>query len=117
MAEQQRRAALKSEYRDTPRSAGVYRIVSAPGGRGVLGTSTNLRSIENRVAFAKSTKSLGALDARLKPAIEADGFDSLAFEVLEEFVPAATATPAAVRDELATLEKLWREKLGPAALL
>ena len=111
------RRALKAEYRESKQNAGVYRVSSSVSGRGIVSSTANLRSIENRVQFAKSTKSLGALDGRLKPVIERDGFDALTFEVLESVEPAAEQSAAALGQDMKTLEQLWREKLGPDALL
>ena len=117
MTEAGDRRAMKAEYREAKQDGGVYRISSSVSGKGIVSSTANLRSIENRVQFAKSTKSLGALDGRLKPVIERDGFDALAFEVLERVAPAAEQSAAAVSQDLKTLEQLWREKLGPDALL
>ncbi len=53
---------------------------------------------------------------RLKQAIAPADIDALTFEVLETLTAGPTATPGQVADDLATLEALWREKLGPDAL-
>jgi hypothetical protein len=112
MAETTNRRELKAEYRQTDQGAGVYRIVNTRSGMSLVGTSTNLRSIKNRLEFARSTKSPGALDGRLKRALEEDGFEAFEFEVLATLEPDPTRTAAATREELAGLEKLWRAELG-----
>lgn len=115
MTESSRRE-LKAEYREQRPEAGVYRIVNARTGRGLLGSTANLRSARNRLDFARSTRSASALDMRLKQAIEDADIEALEFEVLETLTAEPTATTRQINDDLATLEALWREKLGPDAL-
>ena len=116
MGQESNRRALKAEYREAKQDAGVYRIFSRASDRGIVGTSTNLRSIGNRVEFARSTRSLGALDARLKPLIEADGFEALEFEVLETLDAGPDTSAASASADLKTLETLWKEKLAGSLL-
>jgi hypothetical protein len=44
------------------------------------------------------------------------GINSFAIEILEVLEPRAEATPAGLAEDLAVLEALWREKLGPVLL-
>jgi hypothetical protein len=44
------------------------------------------------------------------------GIDGLSLEVLEIVDVTPEMTERQVHDDLATLESLWREKLGPSAL-
>lgn len=110
------RREMKAEYKEQRSDAGVYRILNPSTGRGLLGSTPNLRSARNRLEFARSTRSAGALDMRLKQAISESDIAALEFEVLETLTPAPSATARQVADDLATLEQLWREKLGADAL-
>jgi hypothetical protein len=111
-----RRKALKREHREGVPEAGVYQIVNAQTGRTLIASTANIGSIENRFAFAQATNSPGALDGRLTADIKEHGIEAFSFEVLERFEPAAEAARGAFASDLAALEALWREKLGPANL-
>jgi hypothetical protein len=68
------------------------------------------------VAFAKSTNSPGALDQRLREDIRRFGIDAFSLEILEVLDTKPEMTPAEIRDDLAVLEELWRERQGHALL-
>lgn len=111
-----RRKEFKQQYRENPPEAGVYRIVNAATGKALLGSSENLSAAGNRLAFAKSTRSLSALDPRLRRELGEQGVDALSFEVLDVLDRDARSTGKDIAQELATLQALWREKLGPDSL-
>ena len=56
------------------------------------------------------------LDHQLRDVVDAFGIGVLTLEVLEVLEVTPAMTPAEVRSDLATLEALWREKLGPDRL-
>ncbi len=58
----------------------------------------------------------GALDHRFAPTIAEVGLGALSFEIVEVLDPNPSMTPTQIRADLATLEGLWREKLGPGLL-
>ena len=116
MSEQARRKDLVAQYKQTQPEAGVYRIVNSRNNKTLLGSTPNLASIRNRLEFAKSTNSPGSLDHRLRKDIREFGVDAFSLEVLEVLETKPKMTPAEIRDDLATLEALWREKLNPALL-
>ena len=116
MSDRERRRELRDQYRETRPEVGVYRIVNRHDGRALLGSAANLASVRNRLEFARSTNSPGALDHRLVEDARRLGVDAFSFEVLEVLDVAPEATPAQVRADLAVLEELWREKLDPARL-
>jgi hypothetical protein len=116
MTDATRRKQLTTDYKRTTTMAGVYRIRNTVNGRALFGASTNLPSVGNRLAFARSTRSPGALDSRLKADIEQYGVDTFTFEILEVLEPAPESTAAGVRRDLAALEDVWRERLDPALL-
>ncbi len=116
MSEQDRRKALVAQYQQTQPEAGVYRIVNSHNHKSLLGSTTNLASIRNKLAFARSTNLPGALDLRLSKDIRQFGIDAFSLEVLEVLDVTPEMTPAQIREDLDTLEALWREKLDPSLL-
>ena len=116
MTDPARRKQLVAEAAVHPPAAGVYRIVNVRTGKGVLGSAVNLPSAANRLAFAQSTGSPAALDARLVPDAYGHGLEHLTFEVLDELPVTAEMGSAEVRADLATLEQLWRDRLDPSTL-
>lgn len=115
-ADANRRKDLKQQYRENLPQAGVFRIVNSATGKALLGSAANLKGAANRLAFAKSTGSLSALHPSLRRDLGEQGVAGLTFEILDTLEPEPGATPADVASELATLEALWREKLGADAL-
>lgn len=116
MTDKARRKELTEQYRQTIPEAGVYVIRNAGSGKALLGSTVNLASLRNRVDFAQTTNLPGALDGRMAPDIAKFGLDALSVEVLETLEVTPEKTDRQVRDDLATLESLWREKLGPSTL-
>jgi hypothetical protein len=116
MNDHARRRELRATYKQNPPEAGVYRIVNRVNGKSLVGSSANLVSVRGKMAFARSTDMPGALDHRLRDDIRQFGLDAFSLEILEvlEVEPAMTA--AEIRQDLATLEALWREKYDPALL-
>jgi len=116
MVEQARRKELKATYREASPDTGVYRIVNTGNGRSLVGHSTNLASISNRLQFAKATATSSALDQRLADDVRQFGFDAFDFEVLDRLEATPGMTRPEILQELLTMEGLWREKLGSASL-
>ena len=114
--DQSRRKALREQFDQSRPEAGVYRIVNTRTNRALLGSATNLAAVRNRLEFARSTGSFGALDHRLVPDARSYGIDAFTLDVLEVLTPRPEMTPAALRADLEVLEDLWREKLDPALL-
>lgn len=115
MTEQDRRAA-KAEYKEQRPEAGVHRVVNPAANRSYLASSTNLRSAQNRFEFARGTRSPAGIHFTLKDTITPGDMPDLTFEVLETLPADPAASPRTIAAELATLEQLWRERLGPDAL-
>ena len=112
MTDRARRRELKEQARQNPPEAGVYRIVNRKAGTYLLGSAVNLDSMRSKLAFARSTGSPSALDLRLKAEVLRDGLENFDLEILDTLTVTPEMTTAAVRAELATLEELWRERLG-----
>jgi len=110
------RRALRDAYRQAPPDAGVYLIHNSAAGKALLGSTVNLASLHNKLEFARATNTTGVLDHRLRGVAGAFGVGVLSLEVLEVLKVTPAMTSAEVLSDLATLEALWREKLGPDRL-
>jgi hypothetical protein len=116
MNEQERRKELREQYKQTHPEAGVYRIVNTQNGKALLGSTPNLPSIRNKLDFSRSTNTSGALDYRLRKDIQQYGIDAFSLEILEALETRPEMTAAEIKDDLAVLEALWREKQDPSLL-
>jgi hypothetical protein len=103
------RKAKIREYKETPRPAGIYRILNLKTGRSLVGTSVD--------APARLNRDRTQLQLRAHPnrALQRDwleeGAESFSFEVLDLLPPRENAD-ADVAEDLLVLEELWIEKLG-----
>ena len=116
MIDRVRRKALTEQYRQMIPEAGVYLIRSPGNGKALLGSTANLGSLRNKLEFAKATNMPSTLDGRMARDIAQFGIDALSLEILEIVDVTPEMTELQIRDDLATLESLWREKLGGSAL-
>jgi len=116
MVDRPRRDQLRQQYEQRRPKAVVYRLVNCKNKKFVLGSAADLRSLENKVAFAKATNLPGALDGRLNDDVRQFGIEAFSLEVLEVLETKPEATPAEILEDLAALEELWREKFDPAQL-
>lgn len=114
MTDQSRRRELKANYKETHREAGVFALRNLRNGKVLIGSALNLASMRNKLAFARSTNSPGALDLRLRPDIEKYGIDAFALDILESLQPSPEQSDSEIRKELETLEALHRESIDPA---
>jgi hypothetical protein len=116
MTDGARRKELRAQYKQTHPQAGVYRIVNRRNGKVLLGSSPNLPSVRSKLEFAGSTGMLGALDHRLVSDARQFGVDAFSLEILEALEIGPEMTAERIREDLAVLEALWREKQDPALL-
>ncbi len=110
MVDHQRRRDMLAAARQTRPDAGVYRITIAGSGKSLLGSTPNLAGFRSRFEFAKTSRSTGALDHRLRADVGQFGFEALSLEVVDTLTIGADMTPEEVSADLAALEALWREK-------
>ena len=115
MTDRARRKALSAGYAQAP-AAGVYRLVNRVTGRSLVGATTNLGSVAGKLAFAQAIGKVGLFFRRAQADIARHGIAAFELEVLDTLAPRPEATAREVEEELATLEALWREKVGPEAL-
>lgn len=102
------RKEMKRQYKETPRPAGVYRILNTRSGRALVGTSVDAPAMLNRQRLQLRTG--GHPNRALQHDWNADGADAFTFEVLDTLTP--RDEPGFDLDqELRLLEQLWLEKL------
>jgi hypothetical protein len=106
------RKEMKTRYRENPPAAGVYRITNTATGQMLVGVSTNLAAVQNKLDFAKSTNLPGALDQRLRSDLEQHGVEAFAFEVLEVMEIQPGRTDRQIQFDLNVMEQRWREELA-----
>ncbi len=116
MDAQSRRKQLQQQYKESRPEAGVYRIVNSRNQKLLLGSTPNLASLRNKLAFAKATGSPGALDHRLAKDLREFGLEAFTLEVLDVLDVTSEQTRTQILEELATLEALRREEVDPALL-
>jgi hypothetical protein len=112
MTDHNRRKELRTQARENPPAAGVYRIVNTATGKAFLGSALNLPSVESKLAFGKKINHAGVLDRTLHADVAQYGIEAFTFEILEVLDVTPGSTPAAIRADLAVLEALWSEKLS-----
>jgi hypothetical protein len=105
------RKAIKREYKESYRPAGVFQVRNTTNGRILVSSSPNLPAIFNRLRMQ--------LDSGmyvLHPDLQSDwrtlGANAFVFEVLEELEP-PDAPGWDPREDLEALETLWLEQLQP----
>jgi hypothetical protein len=102
------RKDLVRRYKDTPRPAGIYRVVHRPSGRTVLGASPDAPAMLNRIRAQLSLNSHP--NKQMQNDWDADGEDAFAFDVVD-LLDLLDDPGADIGAELQTLLELWREKL------
>ena len=116
MTDKAKRRELRAGYQAADRGAGVY-LVRVPGASRTLLASTNdLAALHNRLSFAQSTGSPNALDLRMRADLQRFGMADVTIEVVDTLILRPGMTTEEVKEELAVLEALWRDKLVDMAL-
>lgn len=104
-----KRKELKAACKETKTVAGVYCFRNTANGRVLVGSSLNLKSAQNRLAFELETgKSFNDVHAEMIADCRKHGKDKFEFEILET-IKEDDIDP---RKTLEKLEKKWIEKLG-----
>lgn len=116
MTTSEQRKALKDQYKESPRQAGVYRLLNTVNGKSLIGSAVNLSSVQSKIDFMRNTKVTGMLDRRIDKDLSEFGIEAFSYEVLEALDPTPDMTAAEIKADLATLEALWRERFEPATL-
>jgi hypothetical protein len=106
----QDRKALRREYLDTPRTAGVGVVRNTVSGKVLLLASRDIPALLNR---HRAQLRLGAhRNVELQGDWNALGEQQFAFEIMDTLAP-KDAPGYDPSDDVRTLEQLWLEKLAP----
>ena len=110
----ERRAALKREYKESPRQIGVYQIKNQVNGKIFVASSRNLHGTKGRFEFEQLHEGIaqGWFSKELQREWREFGAINFTFEVLEQLKP-MTDPNYDYTEDLKTLEELWLEKLQP----
>ena len=102
------RKDLVRKYKETPRPAGVYRVVHQPSQRVFLGVSPDVPAMFNRIRAQLAMSSHP--NRQLQSDWDTDGAESFGFEILDLLTPPDDPTQD-INADLQTLLELWTEKL------
>src|SRR5689334_4282120 len=105
-----RKKALKKDYKETPRPMGVYKICNTINNKILVGASVNLPAILNRHKFELQLG--GHKNLALQAEWNQFGGESFTFEVIEELKPKAESGNDDKTD-LAVLEEIYLDMLQP----
>lgn len=96
------------EYKETPRSAGIYRVRNSVTGKSLIGATTDLSGMLNRQRFQLESGSHP--DKELQRDWRELGPDKFEFETLDQLEPSDEPTYDPT-DDLASLKSMWIENL------
>lgn len=106
------RKELKAQYKQSKPDAGVYRIINNKTGKYFMDSCLDTKGECNKFEFVKKTNSYTFMHGKLSNAIREQGFDNFSFEVLELLDIKPEMTDDEIKEDLKTLEEIWRDKLG-----
>jgi hypothetical protein len=106
-----RRTELKQEYKNRPRSIGVFKVENIENGKIFIGSSLNVDKVFNRLKFSLSNGDNHLNQDLLKDWREY-GEKNFTFEILDQLKPDEDPQYN-YKEDLETLEALWLEKLQP----
>jgi len=102
------RKELIRRYKETPRPAGVYRVVHRASGRTLLGASKDVPAMLNRI---RAQLSLASHPSRqLQADWDSDGEDGFEFETVD-LLPEPETPGQDISGDLDTLYRLWEDQL------
>ncbi len=106
-----RRTELKQEYKNRPRSIGIYKVENKKNGKIFIGSSLNVDKVFNRLQFSLSNGDIH-LNKDLLRDWQEYGENNFLFEILDQLKPNEDPEYD-YKEDLETLEALWIEKLQP----
>jgi group I intron endonuclease len=107
-----RRSELKLAYKNRPLRIGVYQLKNEKNGKILVGSSLNLDKAFNRFIFGLNYGDDIHLNKDLRKDWQEYGQENFSFEVLDQLKPSEDPLYN-YKEDLATLEELWLEKLQP----
>lgn len=105
------RKKLIQEYKDTPRPAGVYRVLNIATGKSLVGSSPDVPAILNRQRFQLEHGSHP--DKELQADWNELGPSSFEFQELDRLEPKSDPADNPAED-LTILKEIWLDKLKAA---
>lgn len=96
------------EYKERNVSGGVYKITNVVNGKYLLVNDIDLKSAENRFNFFKKTGS--GTHMKVEKDVKEFGADKFTFEILEEIDMKEGQSVKDFKEDLKTLEEIWKEK-------
>lgn len=102
--------AIKKQYLQNPPPMGVYKITNLVNGKIFIGSHLNVNGRINRHKFALENG--GEEIKALQDDYRAFGADKIVFEIIDILKP-KDEPGINYKEELITLEELWKEKLQP----
>lgn len=106
------RKQLIAAYKEKGTRSGVYRICNVKTGWFTVSYSFDLDGIKNRYAFGAKTGGIALLPPHIQKAFEGFGWEAFKLEELDVLKVKPESTREEVRQDLAELAELWKEKLG-----
>jgi hypothetical protein len=104
------RKSLIRRYKETPRAAGVFRVLNTIVNKSLVGSSRDLASMLNRQRFQLEHGSHPNRD--LQKDWNQLGADAFAFEILDTLSRSEKDGQAPSDEDLRALQDLWLEKLS-----
>jgi len=105
-----KRDEIKRQYKETPKTAGVFQIINTTNGKILLGSSKNLEGKLNKHRFQLSIQR--HFNKQLQEDWDRLGADAFRFEIAE--VAKVKDDPGFnLDDQLSLLEEIWIEKTQP----
>jgi len=105
------RKALIRQYKETRKTAGVFRVRNLTSEKALVGSSADVPSMLNRERAQLRT------GTHMNRALQSDwttlGADAFAFEILDTLTPPADRPDWDPTEDLRLLEEMWLDKLQP----
>jgi hypothetical protein len=105
------RKALIRQYKETPRTAGVFRVRNLVHDRSLIGVSKDVPSALNRERAQLRTGT--HMNRPLQADWNALGAEAFAFEILDTLKPPVDKPDWNPDEDLPLLEQMWLDKLEP----
>ena len=106
------RKELVRRYKESPRTAGVYRVRHRRSGRTLLGSSGDAPARLNRIRAQLSMNTHP--NAQLQADWDSGGVEAFDFEVVDVLAPPDDPGDD-INDDLVVLLELWQDKIEPDA--
>ena len=103
-----KRKKLINEYKQRKQTGGIYKITNSLNGRYILGSTRDLRAMQNRFAFSVTTEL--CIHIKLQEDWQEFKGKTFTFDILELIEKKEAQSQDEFIDDLQTLEEIWRGK-------